>query len=92
MRCLKFLNISFFYGNRRNCAVVGKGLRALQNNGWGWNPTPTIRRLFVVWAIYTFPFYSEYIGVDRYLSPVSGRRTTIFFPLFSGLFARVSAA
>lgn len=26
---------------------------------------------------------SANMGVERYLSPVSGRRTTIFFPLFS---------
>jgi len=30
--------------------------------------------------------------VDRYLSPVSGSSTTIFFPLFSGLFASSVAA
>lgn len=32
------------------------------------------------------------IGVDRYRSPVSGRRTTICFPAFSGRFASSAAA
>lgn len=36
--------------------------------------------------------YSENKGVDRYLSPESGRRTTIFLPLFSSLEARIEAA
>jgi len=31
-------------------------------------------------------------GVDKYLSPESGRSTTIFFPAFSGLLARITAA
>ena len=32
-------------------------------------------------------YYSENIAVERYLSPVSGRRATIVLPLFSGRFA-----
>lgn len=32
-------------------------------------------------------YYSENNGVDKYLSPVSGRRTTIVLPSFSGRFA-----
>ncbi len=46
----------------------------------------------------TVPFYiicvcySANIGVERYLSPVSGRRTTITLPLFSGLAASSLAA
>ena len=35
---------------------------------------------------------SANMGVERYLSPVSGRRTTIFFPLFSGRLAISVAA
>ena len=31
-------------------------------------------------------------GVDKYLSPESGNKTTIFLPLFSGLEARIVAA
>ncbi len=37
-------------------------------------------------------FYSWKSQVDRYLSPVSGRMTTICLPLFSGLFATSRAA
>lgn len=36
--------------------------------------------------------HSANIGVERYLSPVSGRRATMTLPLFSGLFARTDAA
>ena len=36
--------------------------------------------------------YSENIGVERYLSPVSGRSATIILPLFSGRFASCVAA
>ena len=37
-------------------------------------------------------FQSANIGVDKYLSPVSGRRTTIVFPSFSGRLASSMAA
>lgn len=33
-----------------------------------------------------FSAYSSNIAVERYLSPVSGRSTTIFLPLFSSIF------
>ena len=33
-----------------------------------------------------------YRGVDKYRSPVSGKMTTIFFPLFSGRLATSIAA
>ena len=36
--------------------------------------------------------YSEKRGVERYLSPESGRSTTIVLPLFSSLSARIAAA
>ena len=39
-----------------------------------------------------YDFYSAKRGVERYLSPVSGRSTTIFFPSFSGRFASSIAA
>ena len=39
-----------------------------------------------------FVNYSENNGVDKYLSPVSGRITTIFLPAFSGRFASSIAA
>ena len=38
---------------------------------------------YIVWENY---FYSNK-AVDKYLSPVSGSKTTIFLPLFSGLLA-----
>ena len=37
-------------------------------------------------------FYLSNIGVDKYLSPVSGRRTTILLPQFSDSFASCIAA
>ena len=35
---------------------------------------------------------SEYIPLERYLSPLSGKITTRFFPAFSALFATLIAA
>ena len=37
-------------------------------------------------------YYSANIAVERYLSPVSGKRTTIFLPLFSFLCANLIVA
>jgi len=43
--------------------------------------------------LYQFNYvYSLNIGVDKYLSPVSGKRATIVLPLFSGRLANKIAA
>ena len=48
--------------------------------------------------MYALLTYDAYIiqfakrGVERYLSPESGRSTTMFFPLFSSLAATIAAA
>ena len=60
---------------------------------------PFCRRVARKICIYGFKQFIEHnqtfslnMGLDRYLSPVSGRSATIHFPAFSGRFASSSAA
>jgi hypothetical protein len=48
--------------------------------------------LFIIYYGIFLIYYSVNNGVDKYLSPVSGNRTTIVLPSFSGRFAICVAA
>ena len=73
---------------------------------WSWRYSRLLRKLFCkLIGVYCLFFCSEYStcichdyasssykSLERYLFPLSGKSTTMFFPLFSGLLASSTAA